>query len=92
MKFEFILCEDGYDSIVASLFGCLSSFFLINLKISDYAMPKETVIVGDERGRFLDQAGDELRNFCGSAKYFTDAVALTFVRDRNNPRGTLFTY
>ncbi|KAL5543881.1 hypothetical protein UlMin_007665 [Ulmus minor] len=52
------------------------------LNILDYAMPKETVIVGDERGRFLYRSGNETRNFCGSTKYFSDAVALVFARDR----------
>ncbi|KAF4361139.1 hypothetical protein F8388_007606 [Cannabis sativa] len=55
--------------------------------LSDYAMPKETVIVGDERGRFLYKSGNESRNFCGSAKYFTDAVALVFAKDRNRAYG-----
>ncbi|PON77263.1 FIST C domain containing protein [Parasponia andersonii] len=50
-------------------------------------MPKETAIVGDERGRFLYRTGNESRNFCGNAKYFTDAVALVFARDRNRACG-----
>lgn len=53
-------------------------------------MPKETAIVGDERGRFLYRSANESRNFCGSSKYFTDAVALTFARDTNNINGTFF--
>ncbi|XP_062115919.1 F-box/LRR-repeat protein At5g63520 isoform X2 [Humulus lupulus] len=57
------------------------------LNILDYAMPKETVIVGDERGRFLYRSRNESQNFCGSAKYFTDAVALVFARDRNRDYG-----
>ncbi|XP_024024178.1 F-box/LRR-repeat protein At5g63520 isoform X2 [Morus notabilis] len=64
---------------------------LVNMKpilnILDYAMPEETVIVGDERGRFLYKTANKSRNFCGSAKFFTDAVALTFARDRNNTHG-----
>ncbi|EXB25253.1 F-box/LRR-repeat protein [Morus notabilis] len=69
------------------LFG-MAQEGLVNMKpilnILDYAMPEETVIVGDERGRFLYRTANESRNFCGSAKFFTDAVALTFARDRNN--------
>lgn len=50
-------------------------------------MPMETVIVGDERGRFLYRSGNESRNVCGSAKYFSDAVALIFARDKDKPSG-----
>lgn len=45
-------------------------------------MPLDTVIVGDEKSRFLYISGDESRNVCGSAKYFTDAVALVFAKDK----------
>ncbi|KAI5329509.1 hypothetical protein L3X38_028906 [Prunus dulcis] len=64
---------------------------LINMKpiidALDYSMPMETVIVGDERGRFLYRSGNESRNVCGSAKYFSDAVALIFARDKDKPSG-----
>ncbi|KAM1017705.1 hypothetical protein ACFX2A_048236 [Malus domestica] len=50
-------------------------------------MPAETVIVGGERGRFLYRSENESRNVCGSAKYFTDAVALIFVKDKGKPHG-----
>ncbi|CAN6585586.1 unnamed protein product [Malus baccata var. baccata] len=53
----------------------------------DYTMPAETVIVGDERGRFLYRSENESRNVCGSAKYFTDAVALIFAKDKGKPHG-----
>ncbi|XP_068306086.1 F-box/LRR-repeat protein At5g63520-like isoform X2 [Pyrus communis] len=53
----------------------------------DYAMPAETVIVGDERGRFLYRSENESRNVCGSAKYFTDAVTLVFAKDKDKPHG-----
>lgn len=55
-------------------------------------MPKETVIVGDEKARFLYKSRDESRNFCSSAKYFTDAVALTFAKDRNNGHGIIYLF
>lgn len=57
---------------------------------ADYAMPMETVIVGDERGRFLYRSWDESRNVCGSRKYLSDAVALVFARDRDTSSGIYF--
>ena len=54
------------------------------LILADYALPKETVIVGDEKGRFLYRSENESRNVCGSAKYFSVAVALIFARDKDN--------
>lgn len=57
---------------------------------ADYAMPMETVIVGDERGRFLYRSWDESRNVCGSAKYISEAVALVFARDSDKSSGTYF--
>ncbi|XP_050150934.1 F-box/LRR-repeat protein At5g63520-like isoform X1 [Malus sylvestris] len=53
----------------------------------DYAMPTETVIVGDERCRFLYRSENESRNVCGNAKYFTDAVGLIFAKDKDKPHG-----
>ncbi|XP_050376866.1 F-box/LRR-repeat protein At5g63520 [Argentina anserina] len=53
----------------------------------DYAMPKETVIVGDEKGRFLYRSENESRNVCGSAKCNSVAVALVFARDKENSCG-----
>ncbi|XP_048445680.1 F-box/LRR-repeat protein At5g63520-like isoform X1 [Pyrus x bretschneideri] len=58
----------------------------------DYAMPAETVIVGDERGRFLYRSENESRNVCGSAKYFTDAVTLVFAKDKDKPHGKYLVY
>ncbi|KAF5476531.1 hypothetical protein F2P56_003278 [Juglans regia] len=55
----------------------------------DYALPMETVIVGDERGRFLYKSGTESRNVCGSTKYLTDAVALVFAMDRDESVGNI---
>ncbi|KAG2678505.1 hypothetical protein I3843_11G005400 [Carya illinoinensis] len=55
----------------------------------DYALPMETVIVGNERGCFLYKSGDESRNVCGSAKYLSDAVALVFAMDRDESVGNI---
>lgn len=57
---------------------------------ADYAMPMETVIVGDERGHFLYRSCDESRNVCGSTKYVSGAVALVFARDRDKSSGIYF--
>jgi hypothetical protein len=57
---------------------------------ADYAMPMETVIVGDERGRFLYGSWDESRNVCGSTKYISEAVALVFARDSDKSSGIYF--
>ncbi|CAN1175247.1 F-box/LRR-repeat protein At5g63520 [Linum perenne] len=51
----------------------------------DYAMSPETIIVGDERAQFLYRSGTESRSVCGSLKYFSDAVALVFAKDRSGP-------
>ncbi|KAF3436909.1 hypothetical protein FNV43_RR19662 [Rhamnella rubrinervis] len=59
------------------------------LNMLDYTMPLDTVIVGDEKGRFLYRSGDESRNVCGSAKYLTDAVALIFARDKEMNCGNI---
>ncbi|KAF5460078.1 hypothetical protein F2P56_019975 [Juglans regia] len=57
------------------------------IDVLDYAMPMETVIVGDEKGRFLYKSGNESRNVCGSTKYLSDAVALVFARDNDKSIG-----
>lgn len=63
-----------------------------NSCIADYAMPMETVIVGDEKGRFLYKSGNESRNVCGSTKYLSDAVALVFARDNNKSIGIIVVF
>ncbi|KAL6181786.1 hypothetical protein ACLB2K_048435 [Fragaria x ananassa] len=55
----------------------------------DYAMPKETIIVGDEKGRFLYKSENESRNIYGSAKFISVAVALVFARDKENSCGDI---
>lgn len=58
-----------------------------NSCIADYAMPEETVIVGDERGHFLYRSGNETRNVSGRTK--PDAIALTFARDKDKSSGII---
>ncbi|KAF9671728.1 hypothetical protein SADUNF_Sadunf12G0078500 [Salix dunnii] len=58
------------------------------MEMLDYAISRDTVIVGDERTQFLYQSGVRSRNDYGRSKYFPAAVALVFARDRNKPRGT----
>lgn len=68
----------------------LAKFLLIMcqcLILADYAMPKETIIVGDEKGRFLYKSENESRNIYGSAKFISVAVALVFARDKENSCG-----
>ncbi|KAK9926617.1 hypothetical protein M0R45_023834 [Rubus argutus] len=62
--------------------GCTNMRPVVNAL--DYALPKETVIVGDEKGRFLYRSENESRNVCGSAKYFSVLFALIFARDKDN--------
>ena len=63
-----------------------------SLILADYAMPEETVIVGDEKGRFLYRSENESRNYCGSAPYSPVAVALVFVRDIENSCGNFLMF
>lgn len=51
-------------------------------------MLKETVIAGDEKTEFLYRSGMESKNVCESTKYFSDAVALVFARDREKAHGS----
>ncbi|KAM3752048.1 hypothetical protein ACB098_04G159000 [Castanea mollissima] len=67
------------------IFGVSSSFCIFRPCIADYAMPEETVIVGDERGHFLYRSGNETRNVSGRTK--PDAIALTFARDKDKSSG-----
>ncbi|KAK4846612.1 hypothetical protein QYF36_019848 [Acer negundo] len=54
----------------------------------DYAMSRETVIVGDEGSHFLYRSRNDLRNVGESPKHYVDAVALVFASDRDKPQGT----
>lgn len=62
------------------------------IHVAVYAMPMQTAIVGDERGRFVYQTADKTRGFIrsdGGHDCIVNAVALTFVKDSNNAHGTL---
>ncbi|TXG54393.1 hypothetical protein EZV62_019649 [Acer yangbiense] len=54
----------------------------------DYALSRETVIVGDEGSRFLYRSRNDLRNVGESPNHYVDAVALVFASDRDKPQGT----
>ncbi|KAL5791518.1 hypothetical protein ACOSP7_000112 [Xanthoceras sorbifolium] len=54
----------------------------------DYAMSRETVIVGDEGSHFLYRSRNDLRNVRDGPKHYLDAVALVFASDRDKPQGT----
>ncbi|RYR44948.1 hypothetical protein Ahy_A08g041209 [Arachis hypogaea] len=51
----------------------------------DCAMPRDTVIVGDERGCFIYRSGNAKRNIIGSL----DAIALVFAQDRDRSSGNI---
>ncbi|GMP34168.1 hypothetical protein CsSME_00007153 [Camellia sinensis var. sinensis] len=53
----------------------------------DCAMSLETVIVGDENGRFLHKRPGDTGNATRNRNNSSVGVALTFVRDRNKPHG-----
>jgi len=69
----------------------IHAYFLSSLTvfcfISDYAMPTDTVVVGDERGYSVFRCGNDSRHACGSKGYI-EAVALVFAQDRNRSSGT----
>ncbi|XWS37102.1 hypothetical protein CRYUN_Cryun19dG0014200 [Craigia yunnanensis] len=85
-------------SYTSSVSGCTSPLAIIMIGDSnvnqkpiveklDYAMPMETIIVGEERGQFMYRSGNDVRNVSGNLKHSSDAVALVFARDRNKAHG-----
>lgn len=50
-------------------------------------MPKDTFVVGDERGCFSYSSGNESRN-AFSRTGFLEAIALVFARDKDRSSGT----
>ncbi|KAL2347054.1 hypothetical protein Fmac_001054 [Flemingia macrophylla] len=72
------------------LFGEASSDMKLVLEKLDYAMPMDTVIVGDERGSFdfVHKSGSDSRIIC-SKKGNIEAVALVFAQDRDRSLGTI---
>ncbi|KAK7302295.1 hypothetical protein RJT34_13181 [Clitoria ternatea] len=69
------------------LFGEARGDMKLVLEKLDYAMPMDTVIVGDERGSFIYRSGNDARNICCREGY-TEALALVFAEDRNRDRSS----
>ncbi|XP_021905655.1 F-box/LRR-repeat protein At5g63520 [Carica papaya] len=69
------------------LFGNEDTDVKLAVEKLDYAMPTETVIVGDESSQFLYKGGSDGRNFTSILRSHSDAVALVFAKDRNKPHG-----
>lgn len=66
---------------------CLPFVFLMICFITDYAMPLDTVIVGDERGCFIYRNGNGFSS-TPVRPGFVNAVALVFAQDRDRSSGT----
>ncbi|XP_058786372.1 F-box/LRR-repeat protein At5g63520 isoform X2 [Vicia villosa] len=71
------------------LFGEASTDMKLVLEKLDYAMPKDTVIVGDERGCSVFRYGNDSRNAYSYRKGFIEAVALVFAQDRTRSSGNI---
>ncbi|XP_027332897.1 F-box/LRR-repeat protein At5g63520 [Abrus precatorius] len=70
------------------LFGEASSDMKLVLEKLDYAMPMDTVIVGDERSSFVYLSRNNSRIICGRAG-LVEAVALVFAQDRDRSSGNI---
>ncbi|ESW09893.1 hypothetical protein PHAVU_009G165200 [Phaseolus vulgaris] len=72
------------------LFGEENSDMKLVLEKLDYAMPMDTIVVGDERGSFdfVHKSGNDSRIIC-SKKGNVEAVALVFAQDRDRSLGTI---
>ncbi|XP_047181523.1 F-box/LRR-repeat protein At5g63520 [Vigna umbellata] len=72
------------------LFGEASSDMKLVLEKLDYAMPLDTIVVGDERGsfEFVHKSGNDSRIIC-SKRGNVEAVALVFAQDRDRSLGTI---
>ncbi|KAK4256933.1 hypothetical protein QN277_006590 [Acacia crassicarpa] len=55
----------------------------------DHAMPKDTFIVGDERGRVAYRSGNDSGNGYARTGYLAEAVALVFAQDRDRSPGEI---
>ncbi|GAV92462.1 F-box domain-containing protein/FIST_C domain-containing protein [Cephalotus follicularis] len=74
----------GTSPVGIILFGDQSVDMKPILADLDYAMPEETVIVGDASSCFLIRSGENTQNYCGDEDlYMSDAAALVFARERN---------
>ncbi|XP_061359103.1 F-box/LRR-repeat protein At5g63520 isoform X2 [Gastrolobium bilobum] len=93
---NFVMDIKGYSASVSGrpfpvgiiLFGEANSDMKLVLEKLDYAMPMDTVVVGDERGSFVYTSGNDSTNICGR-KRSTEAVALVFAQDRNRSSGNI---
>lgn len=62
------------------------------LEKMDYAMPKDTIIIGNESGHFLCNFGVDSTKFTGrdrNSLSVEDAVGLVFATDRGKPQGEI---
>lgn len=55
--------------------------------IADFAMPLETVILGNERSRFLYRSESDYKDVRGNKTCFTCAIALVFANDKDKSCG-----
>ncbi|KAI4329503.1 hypothetical protein MLD38_027885 [Melastoma candidum] len=82
------ICFSGQPSPIALvIFGDSRSDVKYVIDKLDYAMPAETVIVGDEKGRFLYQSAGHRGKSGERREYFVDAIALVFARDKDKTSG-----
>ncbi|XP_054821580.1 F-box/LRR-repeat protein At5g63520 [Prosopis cineraria] len=65
------------------LFGEGSSDMKPVMEKLDYAMPKDTFIIGNERGCVAYRSRNDSRNACTRTGYSVEAVALVFAQDIN---------
>lgn len=63
----------------------LANLLMKLICIADYAMPAETIIVGDQIGEFLHKCGNEPRNVQLHKDDSRVLVGLIFARDRHRP-------
>ncbi|KAH7528202.1 F-box/LRR-repeat protein At5g63520 [Ziziphus jujuba] len=57
------------------------------LNVLDFAMPLETVILGNERSRFLYRSESDYKDVRGNKTCFTCAIALVFANDKDKSCG-----
>ncbi|OMP07711.1 hypothetical protein COLO4_07120 [Corchorus olitorius] len=91
---QFVMDIKSYTSSVS---GCTSPLAIMMIgdadqkpiiKKLDYALSKETIIVGNESGLYLTYRSiDVSRNISSNLKFSPDAVALVFARDRDKDPG-----
>ncbi|MED6107642.1 hypothetical protein PIB30_015815 [Stylosanthes scabra] len=67
------------------LFGEANADMNAVMEKLDCALPRDTVIAGDERGCFMYRSGNAKRNLSGDL----DAIALAFAQDRDRSSGNI---